>query len=106
MAVYSSLRWLISITDRPLPCQSRSSAWARCRTASGSAAGPAQKLKARLLTSTLAQNSGRPGACQQPPNPTPSRASALDPTDHSSLIGLSSAAASDAGDAPEAAADE
>src|SRR3989344_4505136 len=94
MAVYSSLRWLISITERPLPCQSRSSAWARCRTASGSAAGPAQKLKARLLTSTLAQNSGRPGACQQPPNPTPSRASALAPTDHSSLIGLSSAAAS------------
>ena len=42
------------MTERPLPRQSRSSAWARCRTASGSAAGPAQKLKARLLTSTLA----------------------------------------------------
>src|SRR5690606_20731069 len=53
MATYSSLRWLISITDRPRPCQSSISAWARSRTAVGSAAGPAQKLWARLLTSTL-----------------------------------------------------
>ena len=53
MATYSSLRWLISITERPLPCQSSISAWARCSTAVGSAAGPAQKLWARLLTSTL-----------------------------------------------------
>ena len=44
MATYSSLRWLISITERPLPCQSSISAWARCSTAVGSAAGPALKL--------------------------------------------------------------
>src|SRR5690606_25241894 len=50
--VNSALRWLISMTDRPLPCPSSNSAWAFCRTASGSAAGPAQKLNMRLLTLT------------------------------------------------------
>ena len=34
-----------------MPFQSSISAWARCNTAVGSAAGPAQKLWARLLTS-------------------------------------------------------
>src|SRR5690606_33528954 len=65
MATYSSLRWLISITDRPRPCQSRSSAWALRRTASGSAAGPAQKLWARMLTSTL--SCWAPGAARPSP---------------------------------------
>src|SRR5690606_29542858 len=49
----SSLRWLISITDNPLPCQSSISAWARCSTAVGSAAGPAQKLWARFTCGSL-----------------------------------------------------
>jgi len=37
-------RWLISITLMPEPCQSSISAAACCRTSSGSAAGPAEKL--------------------------------------------------------------
>ena len=37
-------RWLISITDMPLPCQSSISAAALLSTASGSTAGPALKL--------------------------------------------------------------
>src|ERR1700679_589627 len=41
------LRWLISITDAPPPCQSISSARACSSTSSGSMAGPGEKLKAR-----------------------------------------------------------
>src|SRR6185312_4687820 len=41
------LRWLISITDVPLPRQSVSSSRACSRTSSGSAAGPAAKLNTR-----------------------------------------------------------
>ena len=41
-------RWLISITDMPLPCQSSISAAAVRRTSSGSTAGPALKLKIRM----------------------------------------------------------
>src|SRR5581483_7851579 len=37
-------RWLISITDMPLPRQSSSSDWICCRTLTGSVAGPALKL--------------------------------------------------------------
>src|SRR5690554_2964033 len=51
MATYSFERWLISMIDMPVPCQSSSSARACSRTASGSAAGPAQKLKARVMES-------------------------------------------------------
>src|SRR5262245_44090414 len=42
-------RWLISITDMPDPCQSSISAAACSRTCSGRTAGPALKLKTRLL---------------------------------------------------------
>jgi len=41
----SSPRWLISITDMPLPCQSSISAAARSSTSRGNTAGPALKLK-------------------------------------------------------------
>src|SRR5579859_7382902 len=41
------LRWLTSMTDMPLPCQSSSSSRACCRTSRGSVAGPAAKLKTR-----------------------------------------------------------
>src|SRR6202021_161527 len=41
------LRWLISITEVPPPCQSISSARACSSTSSGSMAGPGEKLKAR-----------------------------------------------------------
>src|SRR3982751_1580987 len=44
-------RWLISITDMPLPCQSSSSSAARRRTGSGRAAGPGLKLKGRGIAS-------------------------------------------------------
>jgi len=44
MAPNSLPRWLISITLMPLPCQSSISEAARCSTASGMAAGPAEKL--------------------------------------------------------------
>src|SRR6185369_1938346 len=46
-------RWLISITDMPLPCQSSISAAALRSTASGSTAGPALKLNTRI------ENSGK-----------------------------------------------
>src|SRR5215469_4362107 len=49
MLSYSGERWLISMTDIPLPCQSSSSSRARSRTGRGRAAGPALKLKMRLL---------------------------------------------------------
>jgi len=40
-ASYSLARWLISITDMPVPAKSRSSAWARSRAGRGRPAGPA-----------------------------------------------------------------
>ena len=42
-------RWLISITDMPEPCQSSISSAAWRSTGSGSAAGPALKLKTRVM---------------------------------------------------------
>src|SRR5437660_5984833 len=48
MLMNSLPRWLISITDMPLPCQSSISAAACCRTTSGSTAGPALKLTTRM----------------------------------------------------------
>src|SRR6185436_10164862 len=44
-------RWLTSITDMPLPCQSSSSAWALRNTGSGNMAGPGLKLKTRFIES-------------------------------------------------------
>src|SRR5580700_6033211 len=41
------LRWLISMTDVPPPCQSSNSSRACSRTSSGSTAGPGEKLKTR-----------------------------------------------------------
>ncbi len=43
-AMNSLLRCDTSITDIPEPSQSSSSSLARCRTGSGSMAGPAEKL--------------------------------------------------------------
>src|SRR5436190_9559263 len=48
MPMNSLPRWLISITDMPLPCQSSISAAACRKTDSGSTAGPALKLKTRM----------------------------------------------------------
>src|SRR5688572_30205088 len=48
-------RWLISITDMPLPCQSSISCAARCRTGSGKTAGPALKLNTRGTRASLLQ---------------------------------------------------
>ena len=42
-------RWLISITDMPLPCQSSISSAAWRSTGSGRTAGPALKLKTRVI---------------------------------------------------------
>src|SRR5271165_1551625 len=41
------LRWLISMTEVPPPCQSSNSSRACCKTSSGNTAGPGEKLKAR-----------------------------------------------------------
>src|SRR5215211_3349053 len=41
-------RWLISITDMPVPLKSSNSACAFSRTSSGRTAGPGLKLKTRL----------------------------------------------------------
>src|SRR5262249_40933341 len=49
MPMNSLPRWLISITDMPEPCQSSISSAACSSTSSGSTAGPALKLKPRLL---------------------------------------------------------
>src|SRR5262252_6732795 len=49
MPMNSLPRWLISITDMPEPCQSSISAAACSSTSSGRTAGPALKLKTRLL---------------------------------------------------------
>src|SRR5215831_5370298 len=54
MLSYSGERWLISITDMPLPRQSRSSSRMRSSTERGRAAGPALKLKTRLVEGTEA----------------------------------------------------
>ena len=40
-ASYSLERWVISITDMPVPAKSSSSAWARSSAGSGRPAGPA-----------------------------------------------------------------
>ena len=45
-------RWLISITDMPLPCQSSISAAAWRITGSGRTAGPALKLMTRDMASS------------------------------------------------------
>src|SRR5216683_4921874 len=45
----SGERWLISMTDMPVPRQSSSSSRMRSSTGMGRAAGPALKLKARLM---------------------------------------------------------
>ncbi len=42
-------RWLISITDMPTPGSDTRSRCACSRTGSGSAAGPAEKLKIRVV---------------------------------------------------------
>src|SRR3954463_16460231 len=42
-------RWLISVTDMPVPCQSSISSAARRRTGSGRTAGPGLKLKGRVM---------------------------------------------------------
>src|SRR5579859_298729 len=58
-AMKSLPRWLTSITEaRALP-HSSISAWARRSTASGSAAGPALKLYARLMESPGSAKHGR-----------------------------------------------
>src|SRR5260370_37704992 len=49
----SGERWLISMTDMPLPRQSRSSSRMRSRTGRGSAPGPALKLWTRLAARAL-----------------------------------------------------
>src|SRR6266571_2896336 len=48
MLMNSLPRWLISITDMPLPCQSSISAAAVRNTSSGSTAGPGLKLNTRI----------------------------------------------------------
>ena len=58
-------RWLISITDMPLPCQSSISAAACCSTGSGSTAGPALKLNTRMVgfrVGTVREGAIVPGA--------------------------------------------
>src|SRR5574338_13833 len=42
-------RWLISMTDIPVPLKSSSSAWACSNTSSGSVAGPGLKLNTRFV---------------------------------------------------------
>src|SRR6516164_6717602 len=49
MEMNSLPRWLISITDIPLPRQSSISSAACRKTGSGSVAGPALKLKTRVI---------------------------------------------------------
>src|SRR5581483_4890219 len=50
MVMNSLPRWLISITDMPLPRQSSISSCARASTCSGSIAGPALKLYTRIAS--------------------------------------------------------
>jgi hypothetical protein len=58
MLMNSFPRWLISITDMPLPCQSSISAAAARSTGSGSTAGPALKLKIRIGKTLLVARIG------------------------------------------------
>src|SRR5687767_5895005 len=51
-AMNALLRWETSITDMPLDFQSVISDWACWRTSSGSVAGPAAKLKTRMVYSS------------------------------------------------------
>src|SRR4051812_17374462 len=51
-------RWLISITDMPLPCQSSISSAACRSTDSGSTAGPALKLKTRGMAGLRGRGRG------------------------------------------------
>src|SRR5207244_2220385 len=53
--MYSLPRWLISITDMPDPCQSSISSAAWRSTGSGRAAGPALKLKTRVMNGSPGQ---------------------------------------------------
>src|SRR5215470_13363825 len=64
MLMNSLPRWLISITDMPLACQSSISAAALRSTASGSVAGPGLKLKTRIKASepVLINKQGRRAA--------------------------------------------
>src|SRR3974377_1570558 len=47
-------RWLTSMTEVPLPCQSSSSSRTCSRTSTGSVAGPAAKLNTRTSADRLA----------------------------------------------------
>jgi hypothetical protein len=47
--VKSLPRWLISMMPMPVPCQSSSSSRTCSRTAVGNTAGPAEKLKIRIV---------------------------------------------------------
>src|SRR5262245_52637043 len=53
----SGPRWLISITDMPVPRQSSISSPARAKTSAGSMAGPALKLKMRDIQSSVNRGS-------------------------------------------------
>src|SRR5690349_5294315 len=59
MEMNSLPRWLISITLMPLPCQSTISSAAWRSTASGSMAGPAEKLNARCAMAVTSLLLGR-----------------------------------------------
>src|SRR5436190_13105367 len=61
MAMNSLPRWLISITDMPLPCQSSISSAAWRSTGSGSTAGPALKLMTRDMARAPELNVVTPG---------------------------------------------
>src|SRR5262252_3994512 len=56
MPMNSLPRWLISITDMPLPCQSSISAAAVRNTGSGRTAGPGLKLKTRINVPLVVRN--------------------------------------------------
>ena len=62
-------RWLISITDMPLPCQSSISSAHRRSTGSGRTAGPGLKLKGRVMATIierLGRRRARPEATTRP----------------------------------------
>src|SRR3990167_10550473 len=62
MEMNSLPRWLISITDMPLPCQSSISSAALRSTGSGRVEGPGLKLKARVMGFSLLAGDGKRGA--------------------------------------------
>ena len=66
-------RWLISITDMPLPRQSSISSPARARTSAGSIAGPALKLKMRDISEPWVEElpAGAARSCESPLPPFP-----------------------------------